>query len=537
MSTSKIETTGRCIALYPGAFRPPHAAHLTAVLDLVSRPEVDEVVVVISNRCRSIPGTTQALDPDVARQIWGIYLKNVPNVRVEVASHTSVEHALSYFNRVKTGDTLFFCIGEKDFRQGDDRFNEIEALANRTGVSARLIAAPTGTITTRSTDLRAMLSREDTGRDAFIAVLPKGLSLAQCEKVWRVCQNGMREISEIIQEKVRSIILRNKLGDILEISSAGGGKLDQVYRVHFKDGRCYFVKYAGDTVGSGRLGDKLSLKPKRRLSAERRALTRLSDQKINDVDLPEVVLFDKETLTLVLTQVCPGGKSLRDDLRNGIFDPEIARQASHFLARCHNLTAPIKPVWGDKESDCLHWKTMLDFQTVEIQSETISQDLRDKLVILKRASEMASRQIAGNRLLILNYTPKNIIVDQKKIGIIDFELSSSMGDPAYDLGILLGNYMFYGLISVSGETCQIALRDAVKAYRQGIGDLWPKMCGRVVSFAGASLLYHLTGDHNADLTEFEPRLMAAAECLLYADLDQLEDINPILSHVIGGQNA
>ncbi len=38
----------------------------------------------------------------------------------------------------------------------------------------------------------------------------------------------------------------------------------------------------------------------------------------------------------------------------------------------------------------------------------------------------------------LDFCPKNILVGESTIGIIDFELSSSYGDPAYDLG-------FFGL--------------------------------------------------------------------------------------------
>ncbi len=53
---SAVTTQGRCLALFPGAFRPPHEAHLAAVLDLAARPDVDEVVVIVANRSRLIPG-------------------------------------------------------------------------------------------------------------------------------------------------------------------------------------------------------------------------------------------------------------------------------------------------------------------------------------------------------------------------------------------------------------------------------------------------------------------------------------------------
>lgn len=528
---------GRCIALYPGAFRPPHTAHLTAVLDLAARPDVDQVIVIISNRCRSIPGTTQALDADVARRIWSIYLQGVSKVRIEVAPHTSVTHALGYFDQSETGDTLLFCIGEADAEQGDERFEQIEDLSRRTGISARLVPAPTGSITVRATDLRTMLGRGEAGREAFTSALPAHLTTAQRAQVWDICRDAMRETGAIIQEKVRAIIETHNLGDIQEIHSVCGGKLDQVYLVLFKDGRRYFVKYAGDTVGVECVGENLRLKPKRRLSAERRALKRLRDNGIDEVDLPDVALFDKDTLTLVLTEVCPGGTPLLDDLKNGLFDPRVAGQASHFLARCHTLAAPIAPVWGDRDTDRLHWHTMLALRTVEIKTDVISAAIRNELAALKHASEAACEQMGGNHLLILDDVPKNILLGPQRIGVIDFELCSSHGDPAYDLGLFLGDYILFGLITGSGDSAQLALQEALNTYRRRVEQRWMTMRSRVVSFAGAAMLYYLMGSCRMVVQSCEPRVVRTAAALLSTGLGEVKEIDSILGSAISGRFA
>ncbi len=536
-SNQAIETQGKCIALYPGAFRPPHAAHLTAVLDLVARPEVDEVVVIISNRCRTIPGTTQAFDSDVALQIWSLYLQGMKKVKVEIAPHSSVKQALGYFTRVKKGDRLLFCIGEKDYEGGDARFEDIEVLAIQAEISATLIPAPTGAISMRATDLRAMLAQGDAGRASFIKALPKELSAAQREGVWTVCREGMKEISEIIQEKIRSILAKKALGEISEIGSARAGKLDPVFRVCFKDGRRYFVKYAGDTVASESLGERLSLKPKRRLSTERRTLNRLRDNGVDGAMLPEVVLFDKETLTLVLTEVCPEGKSLSASLKKGIFDPIVARQAGRFLAQCHRLPSPIAPVWGDTESDFRHWKKMLFLRTEGINSDDLSEQVRNDLKTLKRVSEQACERTTGNQLLILDYTPKNILVYQRKIGVIDFELSSSIGDPAYDLGLFLGHYVLSDLIAASDSSALSAIFEALDAYRRNVGQAWPEMRGRVVSFTGAAMLSLLVGDRPKDPHIYKRDPFCIAAQLLSAGLGHAVDIDVIQSSTIAGRWA
>ncbi len=148
--------------------------------------------MIISNRARSIPGTTLALDATIAKRIWSIYLQDIEKVRVEIASHTAVAHALGYFDRLNAGDMLVFCLGEADIGQGDDRFRHLDALATQSGIQAKIIHAPTGSIPTRSTSLRATLAQGLTGQEEFMTALPTHLTQIQREEVWRVCQEGMR---------------------------------------------------------------------------------------------------------------------------------------------------------------------------------------------------------------------------------------------------------------------------------------------------------------------------------------------------------
>jgi len=274
MPKDKDSRSSRRIALYPGAFRPPHEAHLTALQALVARPDVDEVIVIISRRCRILPGSTKALDAEIARKIWAIYLKKLPEgaskVRLEVAEHTAVAQALSYFKRVNPGDALLFCIGAADLEKGDDRFSCLPELARQSGASAELIAAATGKITVRSTDLRNILARGPDGREGFLAALPPLLDAEAREHIWMICREGVRDLSEIVEEKLSVVLARSALGQPISLRPVRRNKLDPVFRAELKDGRICFVKYAGDTVSAGRWGSPLHPKPRRRLGAERR---------------------------------------------------------------------------------------------------------------------------------------------------------------------------------------------------------------------------------------------------------------------------
>ncbi len=480
-------TRGRRIALYPGAFRPPHAAHFIAVRHLLTLPQIDEVVVIISNRCRPIPGTTLALDPTIAQHIWSLYLRGIKKVRVEVASHTAVGHAFEYFDHAEVGDTLLFCLGEADIGQGDDRFRNLIEISTQTGIHASLIQAPTGSLPIRSTSLRAALIQGEKGHQEFIAALPDHLTDKQREEVWGVCQEGIREMSDVIKEKIHTFINRTSLGDMDELSLAGQKKLDQGFRVRLKDGRCLFIKYAGDALGTEKFGQGKSLKPRQRLSVERKALKWLKVHIRDDIEIPKVICFEKKTWTLALSEICPNGTSLQDHLEKGIFNPTIAGKASQFLAECHTISHPAPPLWGSAKADRQHWERMLALSTTGFIPEEFPQDLRCDLATLR----LASGKAAEARFINLNFHPKNILIVQENLGVVDFELSASFGDPAFDLGSLLGHYVYWILASSTGSSCQKAIQSALHSYQHAVGHLWEQMDLRVVAFTGAQILNNL----------------------------------------------
>ncbi len=516
---------GRCIALYPGAFKPAHKVHFAAIVDLASRPCIDEVVVIIANRSRYVPGTTKALDAEVARRVLSIYLRDIPKARVEIAPHNAVTHALGYLETASAGDTLLFCVGEADFDSGDDRFEDIASLNTRADVSASVLPLPTGAQKIRATALRQALAEGDTRCNAFMEALPEHLSEAQRESVWSICRNGMREMNDIIEEKLRALLDPKLVGDYRELSCVVPGKVDPVFRLRRFDGTCLFVKYAGETAESGSLGLPLTPKPRRRLSTERRAIKCLRANLRSDVDIAEVVYFDKESSTLVLSEVCPNGERLQDSLRAGVFDPAVAMQASRFLAACHTMAGNIPALWGEHETDLRHWRAMLSMRTVEIESTMLSPEQNEDLQRLRLASDAARRK----GFFLLDYCPKNILVRNAKIGVIDLELCSSEGDPAYDLGIFLGHYVLWGLATNSGDSCRAALREALKVYRREVGAAWTSIQPRVAAFAGASILHTVVRDRRIDVKGLESRLAATATWLLSRGLDDTADPEQLLT--------
>ncbi len=64
------------IAIYPGAFKPPHRGHFFVVKQLIDRPDIDKVIVAISSKERGGVTAEQSMD------VWEIY-KNLLGPKVE----------------------------------------------------------------------------------------------------------------------------------------------------------------------------------------------------------------------------------------------------------------------------------------------------------------------------------------------------------------------------------------------------------------------------------------------------------------------
>ena len=312
MPRTRRSNANKRIALYPGAFRPPHAAHMFAVQYLLARSDIDEVVIIISNRSRQIPGTCQALEAEVALKIWHIYLENFSNVQIVVALNTAIRAAMDYFDRVLPGDQLFFCLGDDDLQSGDPRFQDIQQRAQKTGISASIISAPTGSLKIRSTYLRGLLNSGESGLDHFQQALPDHLDIKQRHEVWHICQACKKTVSDIAGNRVREYLNSIALGPVTE-SYFGNNQLDPVIFVKTDQGKNLVIKYAGNSVGI----ENTHQKSRERVSTERKALKWLHATLKSNIRFPEIIAWEKKEKMLVLSHPCHGGTTLERQLTPG----------------------------------------------------------------------------------------------------------------------------------------------------------------------------------------------------------------------------
>lgn len=520
VSLKVTKTESHCIALFPGAFRPPHRAHYATVVSLAESPDIDEVVVIITNRCRHIPGTTKVLDTEIAEKIWAIYLKDMSNVRVEVATYSAVKHAINYFEKADPGDCLLFCAGESVLDEGRGRFSKIDALARQYNIQAQVIASPVPALSGGATAVRACLAKGDTGFDDFKKALPEHLTKEQYEDVWQICQQGMQEMQQLASKKIQHILTQLGVDDIETINHASYAP-DAIHCVQCKSGKRMFVKHANDTVKAATLGQSRSLKPRNRLYAERRALKWLTQHNVYGIELPEVIFFESKVKTLVLSEVFPGKQSLEDDLMQGVYDPVIAWKIGEFLACCHRGIEQVPSFWGEKHDDCQHWEKLLNLRTLKLQTPTLSNQINQQLAKLSRASKEAIE--VG--FFHLDFSPKNIRLENQNIGVIDFELCSSIADPACDFGFFLGQIIFFSVLASSEEECQQFIHTAVSSYRKGVAELWSAMSARSFAFAGATIIHCV--DRYPQAQKVQKQLLNIASELLLLNLESFVDINSI----------
>lgn len=485
---------GRTIALFPGAFKPPHVNHFETVRYLAQRGDIDEVVVIIANRSRPIPGSTKALGVDVAKRVWAVYLRHLTNVRVEVAAASAVAHAVDLVDRLRPGDNVLLVLGKEDTTAGRSRFGKLRSREPPSGVTVSIIEGSADIAPVRATQLRAHLAG-DRGRADLVAGLPTQLSNAERDEVWTICRQAMVDQRELSLGRIEAVLEERGFCLRSPLVAVTPGKRDEVFRANLTSGVTAFIKDANDTI-SAATGSGCEPKPRRRLKAEREAVKWLQRNVATSVQVPEILFYDRSTRTLALTEVCADGRSLATDLRVGRFDPSVASRAGRFLVAVHNSTNCPPPFWDDPVRDLQQWRRMLCTRTTGDLFEELPSRLQARLEDLRDASDAA--RSPGFRHL--DFSSSNLIVNGDQIGVVDFESSANIGDPAYDLGTLLAGYLVAAIDVGGTDASRAALLAALAGYRVGAGARWESMATRVVGFTAASLVYehrHSAHQHSA----------------------------------------
>lgn len=219
------------VALYPGAFKPPHRGHFDVVKKLLDGTHggkiydkdtatqvatsslqgesdnvdpINKVVIFIGGKDRN------GISPDISKAIWDIYKKYLGNVELYYEVANPMQNASAYAK--KRPDEKFYAVtgirGEEDLVD----LRRITSFKNRQNVQGLVFAAPGGV---RATDLRkAVLSGN---LDEVLDFFPKELKREEILKIVNMLKQSI--ISEIMKERVDDLFETWFKEDISEGSS------------------------------------------------------------------------------------------------------------------------------------------------------------------------------------------------------------------------------------------------------------------------------------------------------------------------------
>lgn len=223
------------IALYPGAFKPPHKGHFEVVKRLLkgnhggqiynkdSGPEagakalagqagkvekIDKVVIFLGG------GERNGITKGESKAIWGIYAKYLGNVEIIDGQKNPMMEAKEYAKA--RPEESFYAVtgvrGEEDFLD----LRRITTFTNRPNVQGLVVPSAPGT-GTRATDLRkAVLDGSlDDIRDFF----PSELNRQELLSILKMLKDNI--ISELLEQKLEGIFNDMFLTEQVEEGSSG----------------------------------------------------------------------------------------------------------------------------------------------------------------------------------------------------------------------------------------------------------------------------------------------------------------------------
>lgn len=154
---------------------------------------------------------------------------------------------------------------------------------------------------------------------------------------------------------------------------------------------------------------------------------------LGEAALPEIIHIDRENFAYIMTAAPTGSASWKEQLLTGEVDLRVAGQAALLLARMMKASRAdlnLRERFADR--------TVFDQLRVDPYYRTTARrhpDVRGALVQL-----VANSWNIQSGLVHGDYSPKNMLVRDGRIFLIDFEVIH-WGDPAFDTGFFL-NHLF-----------------------------------------------------------------------------------------------
>ncbi len=181
---------------------------------------------------------------------------------------------------------------------------------------------------------------------------------------------------------------------------------------------------------------KLKVKEDWLCDPSRMYVEQLSNKIYHDIapdSVPEVLFYDEENYIYGRIAAPDYCRMWKEDLMDNILDFLVAKQSIEALVKVHNKCnndSYVKKEFEDK-------KVFYDLRISPYIEFTVSKHPEFKAIADFLSKELMEKSIT---LVHGDYSPKNIMCDQRKIFILDFEVAH-YGNPVFDLAFFANHFV------------------------------------------------------------------------------------------------
>lgn len=292
----------------------------------------------------------------------------------------------------------------------------------------------------------------------------------------------------IIQEKIRARLPFKKVKIIsVEEVLTGFCNVNFVFEVKIKTKKGEKKIYIKQSRPYVKINPQMAFDPKRNYYEYRsiQLLTKILGPKI----VPRVFYYDKENFTMVMEDLRRKGEVLAIELKKGIVRPQIGKRFGKIVGTLHGRTFGKNIVIRNKKEDKEMLEFNYDFRTAGAK----------KIIDVDVQKIVGESKKAKKALIISDLASKNIFVENSQVRLYDFE-GVHMGDPAWDVGFILGHFMLEASHRPEiEEKVSRLIGDFMKNYRRemikyGISQKELRgIEGRATKFMGTAMLHRIFG--------------------------------------------
>ena len=232
-------------------------------------------------------------------------------------------------------------------------------------------------------------------------------------------------------QKIKNDLIQLDLltGEGTKITALSGGVSSDIYLIEERDQKIV-VKQALDTL---KVKDLWQVDVERNL-AEQKFIKHVSS--FLPENMPRLLYCDEQHSFFVM-EYLEGYRDWKSHLLAGEVDPELARTAGAIIAAIHRRT------WGDQQIASL-FNNSDSFYALRIEPYLLTTAYRHPELEICIRTEAERLQRTRLCLIHGDYSPKNIMIGQGKMVILDCEVAC-YGDPAFDLAFLFNHFLLKAL--------------------------------------------------------------------------------------------